>query len=187
LPNVSITSDTIFTATYQGLSSNVLLENCVFVDYCLTNNHNSNWTFDNSYGSMQVTDTGRSFIATNYNNIWRFNAKPNLNNYYFTYPISITFEVVDFVAAPALFVNVTSDSTNKFLDLTTSNCQKGDIITVTIGYTGARWSINGVSQKTVNYSTASQFQLAISAYKTISSTFPNPIKLKIRDFRIKRL
>lgn len=40
--NVSVSQDTTFTATYSNVSDSVTVEYCLFVDYCTTQNNQSN-------------------------------------------------------------------------------------------------------------------------------------------------
>lgn len=184
---MEVSADTTFTATYLSVSATCKVEYCLFVDYCTTtNNNDSGWFNNGSYGTYSYTDNGRVDIGTASNGYWRYTIRPNNNNYY-TVPIKAIFEVVDLVPAPAIWVNGQgiTISSNAF-DLNSSNCQSGDIVEVEISSTSAKWLINGTVKKTVNYSGATGYRVELGCYKSTSQYSSAP-SLKIRNFRVKAL
>ena len=187
LDDVEVSADTTFTATYSSVSATCTVEYCLFVDYCTTNNNNdSGWFNNESYGTYSYTANGRVDIATISSGIWRYTIRPNNNNYY-TVPIKATFEVVELVPVPAIWVNAQGiPHTNNVFDLNSSNCQSGDIVEVEISSTGARWLINGTVKKTLTYSGATGYRVELGCYKSTSQYSSAP-SLKIRNFRIRAL
>lgn len=55
LPDISVSSDTTFTATYGGATDSCLVEYCIFVDYAVKDKHNHNYF--NQAGTSKVTIT----------------------------------------------------------------------------------------------------------------------------------
>ena len=52
---MEVSEDTIFTATYGTVSATCLVEDCIFVDYAVKDNHNHNYF--NQAGTSKVTIT----------------------------------------------------------------------------------------------------------------------------------
>lgn len=74
--NVSVSQDTTFTATYGTVSDSCLVEYCLFVDYCTTQNNQSNGyyqtagngTYSLDDNCLTLTDTNSSLNFREYNN-----------------------------------------------------------------------------------------------------------------------
>ena len=66
LYNISVTQDTTFTATYNTVSDSCLVEYCLFVDYCTTqNNQSTGYQVGSNKGTYSLDDTCLTLTSTN--------------------------------------------------------------------------------------------------------------------------
>lgn len=66
LYNVSVSQDTTFTATYGTVSDSCLVEYCLFVDYCTTqNNQSTGYVIGSNKGTYSLDDTCLTLTTTN--------------------------------------------------------------------------------------------------------------------------
>lgn len=64
--NVSVSQDTTFTATYGTVSDSCLVEYCLFVDYCTTqNNQSTGYIIGSNKGTYSLDDTCLTLTTTN--------------------------------------------------------------------------------------------------------------------------
>lgn len=79
VPNISVTDNSIFTASYQGVtSSSVTLESCIFADYGIINNSNlSNYTTKSSNINATVTDNYTELTTTSSSAVYLGVSIPN--------------------------------------------------------------------------------------------------------------
>ena len=64
--DVTVSTDTTFTATYSTVSATCKVEYCSFVDYAVTSNHNDNWIKYNP--SNQILTRGEGYTSSNGSN-----------------------------------------------------------------------------------------------------------------------
>ena len=124
--DISVSSDTTFTATYGSATDSCLVEYCVYVDYGVIGNHNDNYYYNNN-GTVTVTDKGTKLQNTTGN--FDLYAIPldqtvsSSNIYKWNAPLVIEFDVVENNATTgqALF-SIYSNTTNQsFFDNIDSN------------------------------------------------------------------
>ena len=56
--DISVSSNTTFTATYGSVSDSCLVEYCVYVDYGVATEHSEHYYYNPTNGSVSVSDTG---------------------------------------------------------------------------------------------------------------------------------
>ena len=120
--DISVSSNTTFTATYGTISDSCLVEYCVWVDYGVATEHIDQYYYNSNNGSVTVTDTGTKVQNSSGNFDLYFipldQTVSSSNIYKWNAPLVIEFDVVENNASSgqALF-SIYSNTTNQsFLD-----------------------------------------------------------------------
>lgn len=137
LPDISVSTDTTFTATYSGATDSCLVEYCLFVDNGTTASHYGHW-YINSFGTATVQDDGTKLLNTSGdgNFVMRSIVPSNktitqANSYSHNPPYIVEFDIVETDGAPSSNAQVqiySEQTTNNFTQTVTTGHYK---ITVT--------------------------------------------------------
>lgn len=102
LPDVSVTDDTTFTASYGTETATTDVYLCKMVDYGVTGKSRLNyWYWNSNYGSGSVDDNGTTFTSSSTSTYLTVSALtteiyPNLNIYIYDFPFTVEFDIISF-------------------------------------------------------------------------------------------
>lgn len=94
---VTVSSDTLFTASYKNVSDVCNVEYCLFKDYAVTGKSNYTAFYNYNIFNPQVSDTGTLLtnnVASTYNYFANLDSTSDL--YDFTAPFTVDFDIVSF-------------------------------------------------------------------------------------------
>ena len=115
--DISVSSNTTFTATYGTISDSCLVEYCVWVDYGVATEHIDHYYYVSNNGSVTVTDVGTKLQNTTGNfdvNMIPLDQPVNTTGIYkWNAPLVIEFDIVESAAINGeALVQVYSTTTN---------------------------------------------------------------------------
>lgn len=174
--DISVSSDTTFTATYLSVSDSIVVEYCDMVDYGVTNNNNtSDWNNSSNRLTVTVTDTGKTLTGTS--NYGYYITK----NYAYTDYI-VEFDVVELTDLVAWYVRTSASDTHLVGNFTTLGVRVGDSVKIRVQSNSMELYVNGTLKTTIALTIASapmDFGFRITNQTTKYITYKN--------FRVHRL
>ena len=183
LYNVEVSSDTTFTATYGTVTASCTVEYCIFVDYMITSNNQSD-NYSYTTGSYSLSDDGLTIDASTYSsNNYQANLRIDGLNVY-TVPYTVEFDLInDGNDQFRMYFHNTSFSNNAVCSGTIWTNPSGSVTHVKFTVTGNQVTrtING-STSNLNPSTvASTVGCRFGYWQSTQSA------IKIRNYRVRAL
>lgn len=100
--DISVSSNTTFTATYGTISDSCLVEYCVWVDYGVSTRHSDHYYYTSNEGSVTITDNGTKVLNTTGNTTFVYLSPVPLdqtvsgnNRYKWNAPLAIEFDITE--------------------------------------------------------------------------------------------
>lgn len=183
LYNVEVSSDTTFTATYGTVTASCTVEYCIFVDYMITSNNQSD-NYSYTTGSYSLSDDGLTIDASTYSSSnYQANLRIDGTNVY-TVPYTVEFDLIhDGNDQFRMYFHNTSFSNTAVCSGTIWTSPSGSVTHVkfTVTSNQVTRTING-STTNLNPSTvASTVGCRFGYWQSTQSA------IKIRNYRVKSL